>query len=326
MAKETKIGLLAGLAFIICFAVILANRGRRPPINQAGISSVLDGPIIPGIRIPVNFGLRPQGGTRLDPAHRQAVSRPATSSRVSNNRTDRAPTTGGEIHLGGPLGNEVQPATTREPSHTQRSLASRSSTTQAPPDPREATTDNAPGSHTTVTSPSHPNAHEAQPRGMTSGKPGVRYTVVPGDTLSKIIAAHYSRSSPAIIRAIVRANAGSLADPDRIYPGMDLILPKVARPQTASQTTKSPARLPTGSTPGAVPAGTNPSKDLFRWYQIKTGDRYVGIAREQLGDARRWHEIFELNKDKFSNPHVIREGVRIKLPAPEPGRTAERRR
>ena len=27
MAKETKVGLLAGLAFIICFAVILTNKG-----------------------------------------------------------------------------------------------------------------------------------------------------------------------------------------------------------------------------------------------------------------------------------------------------------
>ena len=31
MARETKVGLLAGLAFIICFAIILANRGRQDP-------------------------------------------------------------------------------------------------------------------------------------------------------------------------------------------------------------------------------------------------------------------------------------------------------
>jgi nucleoid-associated protein YgaU len=31
MARETKVGLLAGLAFIVCFAVILANRGRNGP-------------------------------------------------------------------------------------------------------------------------------------------------------------------------------------------------------------------------------------------------------------------------------------------------------
>ena len=31
MARETKVGLLTGLAFIICFAIILANRGRQEP-------------------------------------------------------------------------------------------------------------------------------------------------------------------------------------------------------------------------------------------------------------------------------------------------------
>ena len=52
----------------------------------------------------------------------------------------------------------------------------------------------------------------------------------------------------------------------------------------------------------------------IRWYQIKKNDRYVSIARSQLGDASRWRELFELNKDKFPDPQRIREGVRIKLP------------
>ena len=34
MARETKVGLIAGLAFIICFAVILSNRGRLVPSPQ----------------------------------------------------------------------------------------------------------------------------------------------------------------------------------------------------------------------------------------------------------------------------------------------------
>ena len=40
MARETKVGLVVGLAFIICFAVILANRGRqRPPVTEVLSSS-----------------------------------------------------------------------------------------------------------------------------------------------------------------------------------------------------------------------------------------------------------------------------------------------
>lgn len=34
MAQETRIGLLVGLAFIICFAVVLANRGKQDPLSN----------------------------------------------------------------------------------------------------------------------------------------------------------------------------------------------------------------------------------------------------------------------------------------------------
>ena len=33
MARETKLGLLVGLGFIICFAIILENRGRRDQVT-----------------------------------------------------------------------------------------------------------------------------------------------------------------------------------------------------------------------------------------------------------------------------------------------------
>jgi nucleoid-associated protein YgaU len=54
----------------------------------------------------------------------------------------------------------------------------------------------------------------------------------------------------------------------------------------------------------------------FKWYQVKKNDRFASIARDQLGDAGRWQEVYELNKDKFPDPQHIREGVRIKLPGP----------
>ena len=36
---------------------------------------------------------------------------------------------------------------------------------------------------------------------------------------------------------------------------------------------------------------------LATTYTIKSGDSLSGIAQEQLGDASRWKEIYELNKD-----------------------------
>ena len=59
---------------------------------------------------------------------------------------------------------------------------------------------------------------------------------------------------------------------------------------------------------------------------MKKNDRYASIARDKLGDPGRWRELHELNKEKFPDPQMIREGVRIKLPAAKVLASAEGRR
>ena len=92
----------------------------------------------------------------------------------------------------------------------------------------------------------------------------------------------------------------------------------------ASIAPKRTAAAPAKTDPKKPSAG--PGEPTFRWYQVRKSDRYVSIAREQLGDERRWKELFELNKDKFPEAGAIREGVRIKLPATEVADSRERRR
>jgi nucleoid-associated protein YgaU len=41
----------------------------------------------------------------------------------------------------------------------------------------------------------------------------------------------------------------------------------------------------------------------------------VGIAKKQLGDANRWPEIFELNREVISDPDRIFPGQVLVLPA-----------
>ncbi|MCR5341735.1 MAG: LysM peptidoglycan-binding domain-containing protein [Butyrivibrio sp.] len=50
-------------------------------------------------------------------------------------------------------------------------------------------------------------------------------------------------------------------------------------------------------------------------YIVKKGDYLEKIAKEQLGDSKRWKEIYELNKDQIKNPSMIREGMELKLSA-----------
>ncbi len=52
------------------------------------------------------------------------------------------------------------------------------------------------------------------------------YTVKPGDSLSKIAAAHYGRASAYMV--IFEANKPMLEDPDKIYPGQVLRIPPQA--------------------------------------------------------------------------------------------------
>jgi len=49
-------------------------------------------------------------------------------------------------------------------------------------------------------------------------------------------------------------------------------------------------------------------------YVVQPGDSLSKIAKEKLGDASRWPEIHELNKDQIPNANLIRVGQELKLP------------
>jgi len=53
-----------------------------------------------------------------------------------------------------------------------------------------------------------------------------------------------------------------------------------------------------------------------RTYTVESGDNLSAIAKQELGDANRWREIYELNKDLIGdNPDLIQPGMELKLPS-----------
>ena len=52
-------------------------------------------------------------------------------------------------------------------------------------------------------------------------------------------------------------------------------------------------------------------------YVVKPGDSLSKIAKELLGDANRWKEIFEANQDTLKDPNLIHPGQELRLPAQE---------
>jgi nucleoid-associated protein YgaU len=49
-------------------------------------------------------------------------------------------------------------------------------------------------------------------------------------------------------------------------------------------------------------------------YTVKAGDTLSKIAKEKLGDANAYHEIFNANRDQLSDPDKIKLGQVLKIP------------
>lgn len=66
---------------------------------------------------------------------------------------------------------------------------------------------------------------------------------------------------------------------------------------------------------------TPPTKNTTKDYTVQKGDNLWNIAKDKLGDATRWREIYNLNSDIISNPDLIYPGQKLKIPAYAKGTT-----
>lgn len=60
----------------------------------------------------------------------------------------------------------------------------------------------------------------------------------------------------------------------------------------------------------AAPAAPKGAKKVV----VKAGDTLSGIAERELGDRGKWKVVWELNKARFPNPHLIEVGDEVVLP------------
>ena len=66
----------------------------------------------------------------------------------------------------------------------------------------------------------------------------------------------------------------------------------------------------TGPAPGGS-TGAQPE----RTYTVQPGDTLSKIAKEMLGDANAYKEIFNANRDQLADPDKIKPGQVLKIPA-----------
>jgi nucleoid-associated protein YgaU len=57
------------------------------------------------------------------------------------------------------------------------------------------------------------------------------------------------------------------------------------------------------------------AKTAERTYTVKAGDTLSKIAKDMLGNANAYPEIFDANRDQLSDPDKIKPGQVLKIPA-----------
>ncbi|MCC7294048.1 MAG: LysM peptidoglycan-binding domain-containing protein [Phycisphaerales bacterium] len=231
MARETKVALVVGLAFIICFAAILTRRGQSPRAGGAL-----------GEQLHVDLGTVSGGGVKEAAARAasQAVEGvkgiiPAVASGASDlltqgaNALESATTTGlpgvrpGGSHAvtpsGGGEGREKLEQMLDQESRRRRGASQSDPDTE--PTPKVAA--NEPGSAAPGKSADEPA------RAMLAS-----HTVSRGDTLMKIARQHYGADWKRGLESILSANESTLRDPDEIREGAELQLPRLALKSSTS--------------------------------------------------------------------------------------------
>ena len=71
-----------------------------------------------------------------------------------------------------------------------------------------------------------------------------------------------------------------------------------------------------GTTPGTATAAAKAPADApaGKTYTVQAGDTLSKIAKEHLGNANAYMQIFDINKDLLSDPDKIKPGQVLKLP------------
>ena len=65
---------------------------------------------------------------------------------------------------------------------------------------------------------------------------------------------------------------------------------------------------------GAAATAAGASDGAQETYTVKAGDTLSKIAKEKLGDANAYMDIFNVNKDQLSDPNKIKPGQVLKIP------------
>jgi nucleoid-associated protein YgaU len=290
MNRETKIGLLVGLAFIIVIGILLSDHiqsSTEPP--RAALSTAAD-----NVQQAVNTPGAPSRSVVITPPQEVVPQNPVpTAEELERPRNAEAIVRIVETPAERPtqvvIAPEPQPVRPQpQPAHEIRQdhVAEIEAGADGPGGIELIEAARRKGEELVLVS-------EARPAGMK------QYKAQPGDTLNKMAARLMGANTKANRDAIIAANPSLKDDPNKIIAGRTYLIPASG-----------------AATPVIVekPQPT-PSNGPEYIYTVKAGDSLWKIAEQQLGDGAAWAAIKELNKDVLKGGDTVIEGMKLRLPA-----------
>lgn len=302
MTRETKIGLLVGLAFIIVIGILLSDHVTNSTEPQ-GAQLAGAGP---NVRSSVNV---PAAGnppvTQVPPVTPPPVTpdQPVPTQRELAPRPQVV-----QVEVGPGSNGDTTPTPVQTPNPPAPTTPADPAVTQTPPaTPPGGSLEQVARDHNEQIVPANPNGSTTSTPAATASNSGnVRqHKAEPGDTVSKMAGRFMGANTKANREAIIRANPSLQADPDRVVAGRTYVIP-------ASPTQNAQATPPAGPT---QTVSTTTPRAGETTYTAKEGDSLWRIAEEQLGDGRLYAVIKELNKDVLKGGETVKPGMVLRLPA-----------
>ncbi|MFT3788401.1 MAG: LysM peptidoglycan-binding domain-containing protein [Tepidisphaeraceae bacterium] len=323
ITRETKIGLLVGLAFILVVGILLSEHvtqssDRTPAPLQASGNDVRKAVEAPMAQAPTTP--EPKLARDVQPSEtivtRDQLAKPAVVNvavgGAPHNDVPSTPLVKVDSAEPGFVEHNPTPAKTIDLDNAQLaggvqpgSLVARAKSIGEELVPLTAVRDLPKEPVVPPTPPVQPVPPEQQ-KGT---GPVKEYTAVAGDSLNKLAGRFLGGNTAANRAAIVALNPQLQSDPNKVIAGQKYLIPVRDLPKTDAPKTET-AKV---ETPKSEPAKQEP-KPEFVIYTVKSGDSLWKIAQSQLGDARQIDTIKQLNADVLGEGETVKVDMKLKLP------------
>lgn len=288
MRPDVKLGIIISLVFVFAAGTYFLYRDRQEaPIPVLSSPDDLSRSIVTDEPLPSI--LEPGPWNEPPAAHGVADLNTTQDSGKDEGRVAVRRSTPAQTHPATPIKHSEPPAQQDRTADRQRAGVGSAAKGERRRSAEGGSTDR----RTTKQRPAGPSKNTDLPAG---GAAVDRHYVQEGDTFSSLAERYYG--SAKFVPFLITSNP-QIADPNHLRIGEIIKIP----PQPADGANQSPT-LGKGGGP-------------MRTYHVKPGDSFYQIARDVLGDASRWRELFELNKELVDgDPTRLRVGQTVTLPKP----------